>query len=83
MPDRALREMLTLKDAAQYITSLNEKITDLVNDEYWPAYMFRARLIPLSKNGMSYTSLQNVRTLSVLPVIAKVIERLLLNKIIN
>ena len=48
-----------------------------MNDSYWPSYLFKAKLIPLSKNDKEYTSKKNVRTISVLPALTKVIERII------
>ena len=52
-----------------------------MNNDYWPSYLFRARLIPLSKTGDAYTGIDQVRTISVIPPVAKLIERILLNRI--
>ena len=38
------------KNAAEK-AQLTKKVQDLINDEYWPSYMFKARIIPLSKNN--------------------------------
>ena len=84
MPDyfyhRILSDRKKTGDDTQLL-QFTKKIRDLVNNDYWPSYLFKARLIPLSKNNMSYTTKDNVRTISVIPAITKIIERLLLNKV--
>ena len=52
-----------------------------MNADYWPKYLFKARLIPLSKDDKAFTSLDKVRTISVIPPTAKLIERIILNRI--
>ena len=57
------------------------KIQNFMNADYWPKYLFRARLIPLSKTNKAYTGIDQVRTISVIPPVAKLMERILLNRI--
>ena len=52
-----------------------------MNADYWPKYLFKAKLIPLSKDDKAFTSLDKVRTISVIPPTAKLIERIILNRI--
>ena len=66
---------------ARYLNQLTKKLQEFINNEYWPSYLFRARLIPLSKTGNAYTGIDQVRTISVIPPVAKLIERIILNRI--
>ena len=63
------------------LRQLNIKLTEFINADYWPSYLFKARLIPLSKTGKAYTRTDQNRTISVISPVAKLIERLILNKI--
>ena len=60
---------------------MNSKLTTFINAAYWPNYLFKARIIPLSKNDKEYTDIDQVRTISVISPVAKLIERIILNKI--
>ena len=60
---------------------MTARIEEFMNNPYWPKYLFQAKLIPLSKNDKAYTGLDQVRTISVIPPVAKLIERIILNRI--
>ena len=49
-----------------------------MNSDYWPVYLFRAKIVALSKNNEAYPVARQVRTISVLPAIAKLMERVIL-----
>jgi hypothetical protein len=78
MPDTLLH--LAAKNPV-LLAQLTSKLQHFMNADYWPRYLFTARLIPLSKNEKAYTSLDQVRTISVIPPTAKLIERIILNRI--
>ena len=78
MPDTLLH--LAAKNPV-LLAQLTSKLQHFMNADYWPKYLFTARLIPLSKNEKAYTSLDQVRTISVIPPTAKLIERIILNRI--
>jgi hypothetical protein len=67
----------------EHLDKLTTKIQEFMNDPYWPSYLFRARLIPLSKNGSAYTGIDQVRTISVISPLAKLIERIILNRMLD
>lgn len=52
-----------------------------MNADYWPSYLFKARVVALSKNDKAYPTARNTRTISVLPAIAKLMERIILSRI--
>ena len=84
MGDHFLHDIVKKKndtDDDTQLLSLTKKIQDQLNNDYWPSYLFKARLIPLSKDNKSYTTEDNVRTISVIPAITKLMERILLNRI--
>ena len=64
-----------------HLQKLHAKLAEFINNSYWPTYLFRARIIPLSKNDKEYTGIDQVRTISVISPVAKLIERIILNKI--
>jgi hypothetical protein len=54
MPDTLLH--LAAKNPV-LLAQLTSKLQHFMNADYWPRYLFTARLIPLSKNEKAYTSL--------------------------
>jgi hypothetical protein len=60
---------------------LKGRIEYILNSSYWPQYLFSARPICLSKDGLTATSHKNTRILSVIPALAKLIERVILNRL--
>ena len=59
---------------------LSKKVEGILNSRHWPQYLFSARPILLSKNGESSATKKNVRILSVIPAITKLIERVILSR---
>ena len=83
MPDTFFHEILK-EDIANgneaNMKWLSDKIMGVMNQQHWPQYLFSARPILLSKNGETSTSKKNVRILSVIPAVTKLIERVILSR---
>ena len=77
MPDRCAH---AISAHPLLIKKLTDKLQALINDSYWPKYLWTAKIVPLSKDNRAYTTTDQVRTISVIPVVAKLIERLILNR---
>ena len=84
MPDTFFHGILEedrKKDSYENTRWLADKIEDLLNQRNWPQYMFSARPILLSKTGDVSVRTKDVRILSVIPAVAKLTERVILNRI--
>lgn len=82
MPDTYFHDMVKEDSESQEdLKWITERIQHLINSPYWPKYLFAARPILLSKDGLTSTTKKNTRILSVLPAVAKLVERVILNRL--
>ena len=65
------------------LEKLTLKMEQLLNNPYWPKYLYTAKLIPLSKTDSAFESVDKVRMISVLPAVTKLMERLVLNQMME
>jgi len=70
MPPKGLRTLLHIFNAIARL-------------EYWPAPLKHAKIIMLPKPGKTPTDVASYRPISLLPVISKILEKLLLKRIYN
>ena len=77
MPDKIIHEMA--KDDKD-LESLRKRMEELINSQYWPSYLYNAKVVALSKNGKPHVVKKDARIISVLPAVTKLIEILSLNK---
>ena len=63
------------------IELLRKKLERLINEPQWPRYLGRAKIIPLSKDESALLEKNNIRLISILPTVTKLIEQIILNKL--
>ena len=62
---------------------LSQTFTRWLNDRTQPGYLAEARVIPLSKEETAYPSYGAVRTISILPIISKIYEKVIHERLKN
>ena len=77
LSDKTLHEVAKLtmqKDGVDGLNLITEKINTIFAARSWPKYIGTARFIPLSKNKDEYPSVDQIRTIAILPAISKLLE---------
>ena len=77
MSDTLFHEIVKTSKGVEF---LRQKLETLINSQYWPKYLYTAKVIPLSKTDNAFVTQKNIRIISILPAITKLMESLILNK---
>ena len=73
LKDTDNRELLNGKLSQVFSTWLSNRI--------YPEYLVEAKVVPLSKEPTPYPSFGQIRTISILPIVSKVYEKILLKRL--
>ena len=65
------------------VSKLTETFNKWFANGRTPQYLKTARVIPLSKEDNEYPDFGNIRTISILPIVAKVYEKVLLKRLLS
>ena len=84
LSDNTLHEVVKLtlkKDGIDGLNLITGKINSIFASRSWPKYIGTARFIPLSKTSEEYPSIEQVRTIAILPAISKLLELCIMGRL--